>query len=113
MIPRDSRRNKPLAPDQIFSAGFRDGTNRRALHPQFQNNIHYLKGYAEGCRPVSESSLMIAFCQSSSLDSALQSIHVWEQDQSRLGIGSVALGYRTGYWVVLVTQDLHNAALPF
>jgi hypothetical protein len=44
MIPRDSWRNNPLAPDQIFSAGFRDGMNARAPHPQFQSNVHYLKG---------------------------------------------------------------------
>jgi len=106
MIPRDSRRNKPLAPDQIFSAGFRDGMNRRVPHPQFQNNTHYLKGYVEGCRSVGDSSEMVAFWQSSSLDSALQSIRVWEQDQARLGIGSVALSYR-------ISQDLHDAALPF
>lgn len=113
MIPRDSWRNKSLVPDQLFSAGFRDGMNHRVPHPQFQNNIHYLKGYVEGCRSVSDSSTMIAFCQSSSLDSALQSIHLWELDQARLGIGSVALSYRNGYWVVLVSKDLHDAALPF
>jgi len=113
MIPRDSRRNKPLAPDQLFSAGFRDGMNRRVPHPQFENNIHYLKGYTEGCRSIPAYSAMITFCQHSSLHSALQSIRLWEQDQARLGFGRIALSYRSGYWVVLVSQDLHNAALPF
>jgi hypothetical protein len=113
MIPRDSRRNKPLAPDQIFSAGYRDGMNGRAPHPQFQNHLHYLKGYAEGCRSIPDTPAFVFFFQSSSLNAALQSIQLWERDQERLGLGKVALSYRNGYWVVLVTKDLHDVALPF
>ncbi|MEP1080007.1 hypothetical protein NDI52_32085 [Leptolyngbya sp. PL-A3] len=113
MIPRDSWRGSSLAPDQLFSAGFRDGMNRRIPHFQFQGNIHYLKGYAEGYCSIADGSKMTAFYQSSSLDSALEAIKTWEQDQARLGLGSVALSYRTGYWVVMVSQDLQDAALPF
>jgi hypothetical protein len=113
MIPRDSWRNKPLAPDQIFSAGYRDGMNGRAPHPQFQTNVHYLKGYAEGCRSIPDPPTFVAFLQSTSLTAALQSIQLWERDQERLGMGKVALSYRNGYWTVLVTQDLHDLALPF
>lgn len=94
MIPRHSRQGTPLAPDQIFSAGFRDGMNRRIPHPQFQDNFHYLKGYAEGCCSIPNNPTLIAFCQMPSLDSALQSIQHWEQDRERFGFGTVALGYR-------------------
>jgi hypothetical protein len=113
MIPRDSWRNNSLAPDQIFSAGFRDGMNARAAHPQFQSNVHYLKGYIEGCRSRPDTPPFIAFSQSQNLDTALQSIEFWERDQKRFGFGKVALGFRCRFWVVLVTQDLHDAALPF
>lgn len=113
MIPRDSWRNNPLAPDQIFSAGFRDGMNRRVPHPLFQDSIHYLKGYADGCRSYPDSPALIAFCQTLSLDAALQSIEFWQQDQERFGRGTVALGYRDRYWLVLVSKDLHDWALPF
>ena len=113
MIPRHSRQGTALAPDQIFNAGFRDGMNRRIPHPQFQDNLHYLKGYAEGCCSASDSPTLIAFCQMPSLDFALQSIQHWEQYRERFGFGTVALGYRNNSWIVLVSKDLHDAALPF
>jgi len=87
--------------------------NGRAPHPEFQNHSHYLKGYAEGCRSMSDTPTFVAFFQSSSLTEALQSIQLWERDQERFGFGKVALSYHSGYWTVLVTQDLHDVALPF
>ena len=87
--------------------------NRRVPHPQFQTNLHYLKGYAEGCRSVPVGSTLIAFTRSVSLDSALQLIASWEHDRERFGFGSVALSYCRGWWTVLVSKDLHDAALPF
>ena len=113
MIPRHLRQGTPLAPDQIFSAGYRDGVNHRAPHPQFQTNLHYLKGYAEGCHSIPNRPTLLAFQQSASLNTALQSIASWEQDQARFGFGRVALGYHNSYWIVLVSKDLHDAALPF
>jgi hypothetical protein len=113
MIPRHSWQGTPLAPDQIFSAGYRDGLNQRAPHPQFQTNIHYLKGYAEGCRSIPVCSSLIRFTRSTMLDNAIQSIASWEKDQERFGLGSVALSYHDSYWVVLVSKDLHDAVLPF
>ena len=113
MIPRHLRQGTPLAPDQIFSAGYRDGVNRRVPHPQFQTNLHYLKGYAEGCRSVPTCRTPIAFTRSVSLESALQLIASWEQDRERFGLGNVALGYRDGWWIVLVSKDLQDVALPF
>ncbi len=113
MIPRHSRQGTPLAPDQIFSAGFRDGMYRRAPHPQFQNNSDYLKGYAEGSCSILDNTTLINFCSMPSLDSALQSFRLWEKDRDRFGFGSVALGYRNGHWLVLVSKDLHDTALPF
>ena len=113
MISRHTRRDTPLAPDQLFSAGYRDGVSRRVPHRQFQDNLHYLKGYTEGCRPISSTPTLIAFCQMPSLDAALQSITAWERDRDRFGFGSVALGYRNRWWIVLVSKDLHDAALPF
>lgn len=87
--------------------------NHRVPHPQFQANSHYLKGYVEGCRSIPNSPILVAFCRSSSLDSALLSIQLWERDRERFGFGSVALGYRNGWWIVLVSKDLHDRALPF
>ncbi len=87
--------------------------NRRVPHPQFQTNLHYLKGYTEGCRSVPTYPTLIAFTRSASLDSALHLIATWEQNQERLGLGSVALSHRSGWWIVLVSQDLQDAALPF
>jgi hypothetical protein len=113
MIPKHSRRKFYLAPDQLFSAGYRDGTNRRAPHSQFQNNHHYLKGYAEGCRSLPDEPTLVAFSKSESLDTALQSLHCWEQDQTHFGFGTVALSYVEAQWIVLVSKDLHDAALPF
>ncbi|MBD2024195.1 hypothetical protein [Leptolyngbya sp. FACHB-711] len=113
MIPNSSWQGTPLAPDQLFSAGFRDGMNARAPHPQFQDNTHYLKGYAEGCRSTTENPELTAFCRISDLTTALHSVHRWEQDRERLGFGKVALGYRDRYWIVLVTKDLHDAVMPF
>ncbi|MBM0744987.1 hypothetical protein JOY44_26060 (plasmid) [Phormidium sp. CLA17] len=113
MIPRHTRHGTSLAPNQIFSAGFRDGMNHRVPHAEFQDNLHYLKGYAEGCCSSPASPTLIAFCQMPSLDSALQSIQHWEQDRERFGFGTVALGYRHSLWIVLVSKDLHDIALPF
>lgn len=87
--------------------------NRRVPHSQFQNNLHYLKGYVEGCRSIPDHSTLVAFCRTHSLDLALQSIQLWEQDRERFGIGSVALSYQNGLWIVLVSKDLHDLALPF
>ncbi len=112
MIPRP-RQGTPLAPDQIFSAGYRDGLNQRVPHLQFQTNIHYLKGYAEGCRSIPVCASLIRFTRSNKLDHALQSIASWEKDQERLGLGSVALSYHNNDWIVLVSKDLHDAVLPF
>ena len=63
MIPNSSWQGTPLAPDQLFSAGFRDGMNGRATHPQFQDNTHYLKGYAEGCRSTTENPELTPFTE--------------------------------------------------
>jgi hypothetical protein len=113
MIPRHYRQGTPLAPDQIFSAGYRDGANHRVPHLQFQTNLHYLKGYAEGCRSVLTYPTLIAFTRSASLESGLQLIASWERDRDRFGFGRVALAYDNGWWIVLVSKDLHDAALPF
>ncbi|MBD1842610.1 hypothetical protein H6F89_04125 [Cyanobacteria bacterium FACHB-63] len=113
MIPRHLRRVTFPAPDQLFSAGYRDGLHRRVPHPQFQTNPHYLKGYVEACRSAPPCPSLIAFTRSLSLDSALLSIASWEKDQERFGFGSVALSYGNGGWIVLVSKDLHDAALPF
>ncbi|MBW4489506.1 MAG: hypothetical protein KME12_17100 [Trichocoleus desertorum ATA4-8-CV12] len=152
MLSRFPRRNPIVAPDQIFSAGFRDGINRRTHHPQFCNNSSYLQGYAEGCRSIPDScntqirfscptcqqdeqrlnatvgsrsiqrsarkvgqavSELIPFSRRSTLDSALQAMWIWEQDQKRFDFGTVALGYHNGWWLVLVSKDLHDLALPF
>ncbi|MBD1822908.1 hypothetical protein H6F51_10450 [Cyanobacteria bacterium FACHB-DQ100] len=113
MIPRHLRQVTSPAPDQLFSAGYRDGLNRRVPHPQFQTNPHYLKGYVEGCRSTPPCPSLIAFTRSPSLDSAFLSIVSWERDQERFGFGSVALSYGDGLWIVLVSKDLHDAALPF
>ena len=152
MLSRFPRRNLNIAPDQIFSAGFRDGMNRRAHHPQFCHNSTYLQGYAEGCRSLPDScnaevrlscptfqqneqqlnatigsrsiqrsaqkagqaaSELIPFSRCSTLDSALQAMWIWEQDQKHFGFGTVALGYHNGWWLVLVSKDLHDLALPF
>lgn len=113
MLPADNGRSLPPAPDQIFSAGFRDGLFCRVPHVQYQNNLHYLKGYVEGCRSVSSQDTFVAFLQSSDLSTVLRSFRSWEIDQERFGIGTVALGYRGDYWVVLVSQDLYEKALPF
>jgi len=113
MIPGEFGRGIPPAPDQIFSAGFRDGLFRRVPHVQFQNNLHYLKGYVEGCRSVSSQDTFVSCLRSSNLAAILYSFRSWEIDQERFGIGTVALGYRGNYWVVLVSQDLYEKALPF
>lgn len=154
MLSRFPRRNLNVAPDQIFSAGFRDGMNRRAYHPQFCHNSTYLQGYSEGCRSIPDTythatqtrpncstykqdkerlnatitsrsiqrsarkagqagSELILFSRRSTLDSALQAMWIWEQDQKRFGFGTVALGYRNGWWLVLVSKDMHDLALPF
>jgi len=113
MIPKQFRQGTPLAPDQLFSAGYRDGRNGRAPLSEFQNNTDYLKGYVEGCRSLPDDTTLINFCQMPSLDSALQSIQLWEQDREQFGFGRVALGFRSDYWIVLVSKDLHDAALPF
>ncbi len=56
---------------------------------------------------------LIPFFQRSTLDSALQSLQLWERDRLHFGFGFVALGYRNGWWTVLVSKDLLDAALPF
>jgi hypothetical protein len=48
-----------------------------------------------------------------SLDSALYSFRWWEYSQSALGFGSIALSFDGAQWLVLVSQDLVEAALPF
>jgi hypothetical protein len=113
MIPRHLRQGTPLAPDQLFSAGYRDGMNRRVPHLQFQTNLHYLKGYAEGGRSIPTYPTLIAFTRRASLDSALRSIAAWEKEQERFGFGNVALSYCNGWWTVLVSKDLQDVALPF
>jgi len=50
MILTNSRRDFRVAPDQFFSAGFRDGMSDRPLHPQFCNHPDYLNGYLAGYR---------------------------------------------------------------
>ncbi|MGG6298284.1 hypothetical protein ACQ4M4_28295 [Leptolyngbya sp. AN02str] len=47
------------------------------------------------------------------MDAALQSLHCWEQDQSCFGFGTVSLSYVEAQWIVLISKDLHDAALPF
>jgi hypothetical protein len=113
MIPRHPRQGTPLAPDQIFSAGYRDGMHSRAPHPHFQHNLDYLKGYVEGCRATPDRHALINFWQSRSLDSALQAIQLWEKDRERFGMGTVALAYHNDWWLVLVSKALHDQALPF
>jgi hypothetical protein len=113
MIPGEFGRGIPPAPDQIFNAGFRDGLYRRVPHVQFQNNLNYLKGYVEGCRSVSSQDTFVSCLRSSNLNTVLQCFQNWEIDQERFGIGTIALGYRGDYWIVLVSQDLYEKALPF
>ena len=114
MIPKHPRRDMPLAPDQIFSAGYRDGMSHKAPNRQFQNHVTYLKGYAEGYQSsTSETASLMVFWRSRCLVTALHGIEQWEKDRARFGFGAVALSYRSGYWAVLVSQDLHDAALPF
>ncbi|HIK15206.1 MAG TPA: hypothetical protein IGS53_07975 [Leptolyngbyaceae cyanobacterium M33_DOE_097] len=111
MIPKHPRRKAYLAPDQIFSAGFRDGMAHRPHHPRFQNHPVYLKGYVAGsCSGQDEPS---PFFEWSDLHGALRSIARWEQDQARLGFGRVALSFRDGWWIVLISEDLYQAALHF
>jgi hypothetical protein len=119
MIPKHPRHKAYLAPDQIFSAGFRDGMAHRPHHPQFQNHPEYIKGYTAGsCSKQEESSPktpapLSPFFEWSDLDGALRSIARWEQDQARLGFGRVALSFKDGCWVVLISEDLYQAALHF
>lgn len=44
---------------------------------------------------------------------ALYDCEQWEKEQAQHGIGTVALSFHNGEWVVLVSQDLLVAALPF
>lgn len=119
MIPKHPRRRAALAPDQIFSAGFRDGRAHRPLHPQFQHYPAYLRGYATGSHSRAEepspeaSAPLTPFFRWSNLDGALYSLARWEADQTRLGVGRVALSFHDGWWVVLISEDLYQAALPF
>ncbi|MDX2244789.1 MAG: hypothetical protein NW224_29285 [Leptolyngbyaceae cyanobacterium bins.302] len=119
MIPKHPRRKAYLAPDQIFSAGFRDGMAHRPHHPQFQNHPEYLKGYTAGsCSkqeepPPKTPAPLSPFFEWSDLDGALRSIARWEQDQTQLGFGRVALSFKDGWWVVLISEDLYQAALYF
>lgn len=124
MIPKHSRRKAYLAPDQIFSAGFRAGQTHQNLHPQFRHHPQYLKGYAQGYRAAKsgakseETSVkppapLVSFFSWSDLDGALHSIQRWEADQAQLGFGTVALGFNNGWWLVLISEDLYDAVLPF
>lgn len=116
MIPKHSRRKAYLAPDQIFDAGFRDGLAHRPHHPQFQSHPEYLKGYTAGCCSIEDEpspkipAPLSPFFQCSDLDEALRSIARWEQDQARLGFGKVALSFKDGWWIVLISKDLYQAA---
>ena len=78
-----------------------------------QKCFFYLKGHIEGCRSVSSQDTFVSRLQRSNLAAILYSFRSWEIDQERFGIGTVALGYRGNYWVVLVSQDLYAKALPF
>lgn len=48
-----------------------------------------------------------------SLDGALYSYRWWEYSQTALGFGTIALSFDGRHWLVLVSQDLLDAALPF
>lgn len=56
---------------------------------------------------------IVPFHKREFLKAALESLQLWEEDQQRYGIGFVALSFHNGYWLVLVSQDLIEAALPF
>jgi hypothetical protein len=44
-----------LSPDELYSAGYRDGVALKAKHPQFCINLEYLKGYVAGYRANPDS----------------------------------------------------------
>jgi hypothetical protein len=119
MIPKHPRRKIILAPDQIFTAGFRDGLAHRPPHPQFHDHPQYCKGYAAGSgsqqnEPLSNPSAPLTpFFAWSDLDGALRSLARWEQDQAQFGFGRVTLSFRNGWWVVLISEDLYQAVLHF
>jgi len=58
-------------------------------------------------------SPLVRFCHFLTLPSALHAMQLWEDDQQRFGFGTVLLSYTDGAWVVWVSKDLHDAALPF
>ena len=91
----------------------------RPQHPQFQNHPEYFKGYSAGsCSKQDEPSPktpapLSPFFKWSDLDKALRSIARWEQDHARLDFGRVALSFKDGWWIVLISEDLYQAALHF
>ncbi len=124
MIPKPHRRDTSLTPAQFFSAGYRDGLAHRPPHPQFQHQPNYLQGYTQGIsspptpsqpsESIPHTPAPLTTCFSwSDLDGALRSIRRWEDDQARLGFGTVALGFNNGWWLVLLSEDLYGAVLPF
>lgn len=124
MIPRPQRRDTSLTPAQMFSAGYRDGLTHRPQHPQFQHQPNYLQGYSQGSsaapspdqagEPIPNTPTpLTSFFSWSDLEGALRSLQRWEDDQQRLGFGTVALGFNHGWWLVLISDDLYDAVLPF
>lgn len=39
-----------VSPDQLYSAGYRDGINGRSYSPLYRETVEYLKGYVAGYR---------------------------------------------------------------
>jgi len=117
MIPKHPGREGYPAPDQIFNAGFRDGLARRPRHPQWQHHPHYCQGYTAASRQSepspSSTAPLTPFFEWSDLEGALHSLKRWEQDRTRLGFGQAALAFKEGWWIVLISEDLYQAALSF
>ncbi|MBD2073930.1 hypothetical protein H6F86_08510 [Phormidium sp. FACHB-592] len=59
------------------------------------------------------STALILFHKHDSLDGALYSFRWWEYSQSVLGFGTIALSFDGYHWLVLVSADLIEKALPF
>ncbi len=59
---------------------------------------------------------LIVWREWDTLASALREVREWEEDQIRHGVGQVALAFNPAYfcpWLVLVSNDLIRAELPF
>ena len=59
------------------------------------------------------STALILFHKRDSLDGALYSFRWWKYSQSVSGFGTIALSFDGQHWLVLVSADLIEKALPF